>query len=346
MDQGSAALALLSSAARPGELFNRSHRPDWEAMFAQHHPFLRLRKIEGLAHCIVGAESPLRRLYDRIWQIQFKHLVSFASAAEERGIKVLTFKGAEHFSSLNHSRAPEFLSDLDVLVAESDLATTKEILQQQGFRQSYFNRTRGTLVEFSTHEIQEAESAHYELVGFNFVTTLKATADELEAASGWNAYPLFSVGDDLKVVTSIDVHHRVALEIASDELTERAIRSSSGAGFTLCESDHYWVTAARYYVEVHQHAKRSLRDLFYMSLLARSGRIDWDFVAAVTEQLDVRPALFYVSRLVAKLSDSVPPEFINRIDPRLGSRDRDWGSPSPVLLNRVAPEDLGLWPTV
>jgi hypothetical protein len=338
------ALGLLAWATREREIFSAVPDAKVADLVAPHFAFLRSRKIEGLAAWRTGSAPAERSLYDKVWSLQQAQLVQVLTSLRQKNVNALVFKGAEHFARLNRRHAFGFLGDLDILVGEDELAATKLILRDCGYEQAFFDVQLGRLANFTETEIARVESNHYELMPFDIVAPIPATDAEVQAAAAWNSHPLRIVDDQLLVVTTLDVHHRVALEIASKQLVDRAIPSSLGVARTLSISDHFWLTAARYYVEVNEHGKRSLRDLLYLANLAKHPSIDWSMVCQVAALLDIRPSLYYFCVMIGQLIGTVPETAIHSLDPRLGSRRRDWGCPSYLLLDEVHQCQLPSWP--
>jgi hypothetical protein len=252
------------------------------------------------------------------------------------GVPAILWKGAEHFSSLSHTQAVGFLGDIDLLVPRVSLEETKACLHRMGYRQSFYDKAQGTLVDRDIKEITSIEAVHYELAPFNLMIPIEVDDEEAALALAWDSFPVFANGRQVAVAVSLDVHHQVATDIPSGGFFERAVPSSSGYGSTLSAADHLWITASRYYVEVALHEKRSLRDYLYMALMLRSGSIDWEHVINIAEALDMRPALYYPLLFAdAIVGDVIPPDVIRAIDPRLGSRHRDWGWQLSVLFDAL-----------
>jgi hypothetical protein len=209
-----------------------------------------------------------------------------------------------------------------------------------GYGQSYYDSESKSLVVANTIDITRAEEFHYELYPFRRLEPI--LLDELERSwllkLGHGPVRIDHAGRAF-IIIEVDIHHGVAVDIDSALLWSRAVDSMIGEALTFSDCDHLWLITARYYHEVALHGKRSLRDFAYIAALLKTENIDWDQLLITASELEIRPALFYYLSFAEKLLESpvLPPEALSSLDPRAGSRLRDWGWQLAVLFDEIEP---------
>lgn len=302
-------------------------------------------KLDSLYYLARDPDAPRQRLYDAVWRIQREAvreaLASFAAA----GVATIVFKGAELLERYYRPHGLSLLVDFDVLVARERLVEAQRILFGLGYRPAVYRRGEG-LVDRDIGAIATIESGHYQLPSFMRVAEPKLDPDLVGLARELGETgdgPLIRDGDRLAVVVECDVHHRVATDVDTAPLFERAVPSALGAGSTLGPADHLWFTLSRLYVEVALHRKRSLRDFAYLLPLVAEGGVDWSVVleAGAGAETELRPHLYYFLSFVRELlGGGVPAEVLDGLDPTQGSRDHDWGWQLGKLFSTVEPSPL------
>lgn len=307
---------------------------------------LRTRRIDSLAYLTGRPDAAWQRLYDKVWETQSQALFEVSTALSEEGVEPLLFKGAELVPRFFRGHAIGLMRDLDFLVARDQLARAKRTLFTLGFRQARFDPETGELTEHDPIEVAEVESNHYELVAFVQPRTRPdLDADEKQLAAQVAAPPLWVHDGRVTVVVEIDLHHQVAVDIPSKGFFSRSIPSAHGFGLAMSDTDHLWVIASRYYVEVAQHGKRKLRDLAYLAPLLARCEIDWDLVLTVCEEYKLHSSLYYhLAFLDALLGGVVPEAYLAKLEPRGDRRLRDWGWQLAPLFDFIDPMPLR-WPS-
>jgi hypothetical protein len=300
-------------------------------------------KLDSLVYLARDPAAPRQRLYDAVWQVQREAareaLASFAAA----GVATIVFKGAELLERYYRPHGLSFAVDYDVLVERESLVEAQRILFGLGYRPAVYRRGEG-LVDRDIGAIATIESGHYQLPSFMRVAEPDLDRDIVELARELGETgdgPLIRDDDRLVVVVECDVHHRVAADVDTGPLFERAVPSALGAGSTLGPADHLWFTLSRLYVEVALHRKRSLRDFAYLLPLVAEGGVDWSVVLESGVETELRPHLFYfLSFMRELLGGGVPAEVLDALEPTRGGRDHDWGWQLGKLFSTVEPSPL------
>lgn len=308
-----------------------------------HLPQLHHKQIDSLLFWDAGRNPPEQRVYDRVWALQRGALAEVQAALEAAGVPALTFKGGEYLEWLFGSRGLGILNDLDLLVPRPKIGEARFVLQSLGYRQATYDAKAMALVDLDPLEIARAEGKHYELLPLDKVHDVALENDERCFVERRGTHPCHVRDGGCHLVVRFDVHHQVAADIPSDEFFQRAATARSGLGKTLSDTDHLWFTCCRYYTEVALHGKRSLRDMAYLAALLRQGEIDWDLLCQVAAQYELRPSLFYYLSFLADLGSSIPPRVLDELDPRRGSRLRDFGWQLSPLLDWVDPSPVPSW---
>ena len=297
-------------------------------------PGLARRNVDSLHYLACEPEAPRQRLYDAVWEVQRAALAGVLAALEADGVPALVFKGAETVPKRYGSRALGFMADVDVLVPRADAARARELLFGLGYTQSAYDAAAGRLVRHDVAAVAEQERSHYELMPFSRLDPAAAAVHaELE---GWE--PLVERHGERHVVVTVDVHHAIATDVPSDELFERAEPSALGRGLTLSPADQLWVLGARYWTEVSQHRKTSLRDLAYLAPLVADPDLDWNVVVDAAARHELRSSLYYAVAFLGTLTGrEASADVLEELSPLHGSRYRDCGWQVGKLFGFVEP---------
>lgn len=297
-------------------------------------------QIDGLV--MQGTDrTPLQRVYDRVWQAQRRAASRFAGHCAEQQIRNLIFKGADYLERYFDGRCPSILGDVDVLVERADLGATRALLYNLGYRQAKFDEARHALVDADIATIAAVEGVHYELYPFCKLEKIELDDDERQAAqSGTPQPPLFIPEHGEAVLcVELDVHHGIALDVDIAPLLGRMRASPFRGANALSPADSLWFTCSRLYTEVALHGKSTLRDFAYMIALLREEQIDWDCLLHACEEYQLRPALFYYLSFVNALFEQppIPAAVLAELNPRHGSRMRDWGWQLAKIFDELDP---------
>jgi Uncharacterised nucleotidyltransferase len=288
--------------------------------------WLASKRIDSLAYFAGSNNAPMQQLYDGVATIQFSALDTLLEQLQELQIPVILFKGGEISARWFNRRGLGFYNDLDLLVPSASLARIKRHLIRSGYFQGVYDPIHHTLVDRDLGVVARIESTHYELAPFNKLQPMHGSPVALSLAAAWKQHPLWVEEGRCRVVVEFDIHNQVALDISSPPLFQRAVPSAVSGALTLSPADHLWFTLSRYYNEVGLHGKSSLRDLVFAAMILRSDNLDWEVVLRNVCDLDIRPSVYYWLRFLADLiPTSVPNEVLSALDPRNGSRSRDWG---------------------
>ena len=286
---------------------------------------LRDRKIDSLAY-LAGMDPWQRQnLYDRIFTVQRMAAGQLSTELAAKGADPLVFKGLEIAQRFFAGRGIGMMTDVDVLIRRDQVALARTVVYDLGYRQASITRETGELAELDPIDVAQVEASHYELVPYIKAVPLELSGDELAFVGRLTKAPLWSDGDTAVMFIELDVHHRVALDIPSTGLFERAIPGAIDGARTLSDADHLWLLTSRYYTEVALHGKRSLRDFAYVAALLARGRVDWDVLLGVAKEYELTASLFYyLSFLDVLLESVVPEEVLAELKPTSAS-GRDWG---------------------
>jgi hypothetical protein len=299
-------------------------------------------KIDGLERLCADAPTPLHRVYERVWLAQLAAAREVVAELARRGAEPILFKGVELCARHLSTCIPSMMGDVDMLVPRQQLGTVRAALFALGYRQADYDVAKAVLIDADIANIAAVESAHYEMFPFRRAEPLALDVDELAAMRALpTRAPLYAAGktDQCQLVMEVDVHHRVALDIETAPLLERCQDSALAGARTFGNADHLWIATARYYCEVAVHGKRTLRDFVYLVSLLRDNRVDWDVVLDAAREYELRPALFYYLTFADRLFESgiIPAPTLAELDPRRGSRLRDWGWQLGALFDAIEP---------
>jgi hypothetical protein len=302
---------------------------------------LRAMKIDGLLWAVDKRAAALQRGYVRIEAMQQASAAQAVQALLAHEVTPLAFKGVDLTPRYFADGSPSAMNDVDLLVRRDEIGRARTALLGLGFRQAYFDETRGALVDADIADIAEVERVHYELYPFRRILPIdfeSGIAAELRTSPAKQPL-LFDDDGGAWFIDEIDLHHSVALDVDPQPLFARARASVVPGALALDAADQLWLITSRCYNEVALHGKRSLRDFAYMLGMLRHESIDWDRVLAVACEYEMRPALYYYLRFADSLFSNpvVDPAIWSRLDPRQGSRARDWGWQLACLFETLDP---------
>lgn len=303
---------------------------------------LKRHKIDSLLYVGCLLDSPIQRVYDKVWMRQREALLHLLNQLLDKGISPIIFKGAEFLAASYHPHALGLNNDVDILVERPELGTVKKVLHSMDYSQSLFDPNVGELVDRDLQDIAEFERAGYELIPFNRKEEIELEADELAFAQTWQSHPLWVVDDRCFVITTFDPHYGVSYDVPGDEFFSRAVPSAVGAGRAMSLADQLWFTTSRYYNEVALNGKDSLRDFAYIASLIPNDQIDWDVILGAADRYDLRPSLYYYFAFLNRLGGAIPDEALEELSPGKGSRDRDWGWQLSKLFDLIDPYPLAV----
>ena len=304
--------------------------------------WLQQKKIDSLYYLSTRADSPVQRLYDKVFSIQQAELRRICVRISELGLHPILFKGGELSQRFYCGRALALSNDSDILVARNGLPAVKSLLFQEGYRQAFFEPKRFALVDQSIQEVADIELTHYQLAPFNRVFELQLDSEELEFASTLKQHPTWVDGARAIVVVEFDIHHNLASDVDSEPLFKNAgLNKGFSPCYSLSDTDHLWLLISRYYNEVALHGKSSLRDFAYILPFLQSGTIDWEYMLSVAEQYSIHSALFYYLSFCDRLCGAVPESVLHCLSPaRQAHRMRDWGWQLATLFSVIDPFPL------
>jgi hypothetical protein len=333
-DWAGAALDLLAWAAGGG--LPRGGRP--AAVVEE----LRRRSLDGLHYLALDPGHPRQRLYDAVWRAQRAAIADMLHALEAAGITAVVFKGAEIAERWLASRPIGIFADCDLLVPRDEVVEAMAVLFGEGFRPRCFDPEAGGLVPFDLAAIGAILSQHYEIPPFWRSGSLDLDPGAAAAVGPEDAESV-RVEDGMgRLAVAFDVHHRFAVDLDAAIFLDRRVPGPFSAGFSPTPADHLWCLLVRYYNEVALNGKSTLRDLAYAALLVGRAEIDWDRVVALSVEHDTRPGPFYLlSWLDGLVPGCVPGAVLRELDPRRGSRARDFGWLAGRLLGAVEPNPFG-----
>lgn len=300
---------------------------------------LRSRKIDGLYLLCKQNNSEWLSIYNKVWAIQKTALNDTCKELELLGLCPLVIKGAEHIDALFQGKPISLIFDVDILIPYSEIELTKVALHSIGYRQSVFDDENNQYIDRDLKTIAKMELDHYELAPFSKAIPFDLSVAERELIGESNFYPIRFIDDIPVVIIDIDIHHKVAYDVESEILFSRACKSKTGVGGTLSPEDHLWITCSRYYTEVAQHGKRSLRDLAYITAMLQIENFDWDYVLTVAKEYDIYASLYYLLSFIKSINPraNIPDNILQQLAPTNGKRMRDWGWQLGVLFDRVEP---------
>lgn len=303
-------------------------------------PRLATRKIDSLYYLAAREHSPAQRLYAKIWKQQRNACFFILQRLQKSEVPAILFKGAEFISAWYNSEPLGLMYDIDILLPRRFLGIAKQILYAEGYRQLWFDETRGELIDRDVRAVARIESTHYELAPFTLLCDLVVDAEELEAAKQ-APEPVWVVGERCRVRIEFDIHHGVASDLPAEPFFKRAVPSATGLALTMCPTDQLWLTLTRLYVEVAIHGKSALRDFAYLLPMLKGAEIDWELFCALAREHRLRSSLFYYLHFLDHLTHGVVPRFVlERLNPMPGTRLKDWGWQLGKLLDILDPYPL------
>lgn len=292
-------------------------------------------KLDSLFYLACQPNAPRQRLYDAAWRVERAALLELIGALDVAGVRSLVFKGAEHIERWYGSRPLSLMADVDILVDRASLVEVQRVLFTLGFRPAGFVLGEG-LVDRDIADIAEIEANHYQLPPFVRLTDLDADKEALAHAAAVGENPIYQAEDRVVLLLQLDVHHKVASDVDTEQFFERAVPSALGIGATLSAADHVWFTLSRLYVEVALHGKRSLRDFAYLLPLVAGSAVDWSVVLEQASTMELRPHLYYFLSFMNDLVEGVVPEdVLAELAPTRGARDYDFGWQLGKLLGTI-----------
>ncbi len=340
-----AALALLASVANGAS----TSTPRVEQIPGLDLLRLQTLKIDGLAQASDGAATPLQRAYNAVLEAQLRSTAEAVDALLAHGASPVLFKGIDIMPRHFPQQAPSIMGDVDLLVDRGSLGSARAALLGIGLRQAFFDIEADQLVDADIADIADVERVHYELYPFRRLLEIGLDAESVAALRVFPGRIPVRIDRDGRawLIDEIDLHHSVALDIDPAPLFERARAGSLRGALGLSAADQLWLVCSRFYSEVAMHGKRSLRDFAYLAAIVRDGGIDWECVLRVAMEYEMRPALFYYLRFVDTLfaRSMVDPGLWAELDPRTGSRQRDWGWMLAPLFDAMDPlPEWARWP--
>ncbi|MBY5336073.1 nucleotidyltransferase family protein [Rhizobium leguminosarum] len=286
---------------------------------------LRKMRVDSLVYLASDPTSVRQRLYDRLWRLQRKILISAIETLNDASIQFLVFKGAEFVERYFDGHSIGMLYDVDILIKRNDVGATKRALIGRGFRQAIFDGELKQFIDRDVSEIAKMELSHYELAPFAWIEEILLPEDEFREATAYNEFPIWTVGDRAYFVVELDIHHGISMDMNGEELFDRAVPSIFNGAMTLAFHDAIWFTTSRYYVEVAAHGKRSLRDFVYLRALLTREVVSWEEVARHARDLRIQPAVYYFLTFLNEIGPKVfDAEITDALRPADGVRDWGW----------------------
>ena len=336
-DINSVAAFLVSSAAMSADMHS-AMAALYQRISEQQLLQLKRAKIDSLLYRHLSPLSPMQSAYNKVWALQRSCLASVIGELDQSGTEIMIYKGAEYVERFFDSIPVGLMQDLDVIVPMDRVDSVKETLRGLGFRQADLHTGTFELVERDIAEIAQYEQNSYELFAFSKVVRFSLSDHERQAEALWVQPPVWVQGDEAVLLLTIDVHNSISNDIQPDFFWQRRTQSAFCQAFALDPTDQLWVNALRYYFEIAVHeTTHRLRDLAYMARLMAHHNVDWSVIVEVAEQLEIRPALFYVLSYLARLCNKeLPADVLAELAPSKGARTRDFGWQVHKLFGEVS----------
>ncbi len=334
-----AALELLAGAVRSST--DSSPR---RALSPAELAVLEQRQIDSLHHLAQVCTPAAQRLYDKRWAAQRRALDELLGALADEGVAPILFKGAELVARRYRDRAIGLLYDVDLLVRREELGTAERVLYRLGYAHGAYDPTTRRWLDGDALQIARIELTHYELFPFLRLEPLALDDEERAVAARYSGPPhrLFHVTDDhVFTVLGVDVHHALRDGLDSAPLFERAGASAFAGARTLGAADHLVFLARRYYVEVAQWGKLSLRPFVYLAPFLSARDVDWDLVRRLAVEQGARAPIYYWLGFLDRLGGGVlPSALLEGFSPCTGKRENDFGWQLAQLFDAVDPYPL------
>lgn len=291
-------------------------------------PFLRKREV------------PAAVQRDRaIWSHQRAALRELLAEADRRGLPVYTYKGAELCERYFRSVPLCSKGDVDLLIPPEAEAQVRSLLHELGYVQADFDTNTCELVPCTPEVLARHEKGNYSLKSFVRIEELDWPGRST-APLGYSR-PTMNVPARCQLLMTVDIATGLDAAIDCRPLFARSIPSALGAGRTLCPEDHYWYLCSLFYLKMFQFkAQAKLAQMCEIgALLANEHeQLDWDLVAGAAKRYDLFAALYYLTAFLAELERlPLDPAVLAKLDPRQGSRSRDFGWQVPKVLGLLDP---------
>jgi len=307
---------------------------------------LKQKKIDSLFYISCDVKSTDQEIYEQVWSIQKRTMLSIVRCFADEDIEFYLFKGSECCERWYKSRPIGIFNDVDILVHRHDIGKVKAILYQNNFRQARFEASQSQLVDRDVAEVGAIEAQHYELAPFIKMVPLDLDLNKFDPVPSWIEFPIVEINGQWMLAVELDIHHGVATDIEIEDVITDAKLSSFELGLSLSDSNQVWVLISRYYTEVSLFEKRSLRDFNYVLPILASGNVDWDNILRNSSKYELGPALFYFFSFMDHLAGNVvPAEVLSELSPLKTARMRDSGWQLGKLFDFVEPFPLNMLET-
>jgi hypothetical protein len=296
--------------------------------------------VDSLYYLLTGrSDAAPQRAYQWLRDRQREFIARITDTLGRAGISVLVVKGAELVERLFAGRAISTQTDVDILVPKRQLEHTRAILRDLGYVHAEYDFESESLVVLDDAAVAAYEERHIELYPFCRAVPFSATIPGVNAENKADFLPFFWSRGGGVFLEALDVHHTLILGSDTSPLFDRAVPSCFPRAMTLCDSDHFWTTAVRFYLEADASDEpANIRDLAYLVVLLRRAGIDWDLVIDIIEDYDVRPAMFYTLRMLDSLRAVSIPRFVfDRLHVHRGSARFDHGCRATRALGWMEP---------
>jgi hypothetical protein len=331
-----AALRILAKSGLVGRLSPETKRALADESLP-HLAFLKKKGLDGLLSMLCDVPLPLVQLYEKVWNAQRANLVSLIKELAKRDLNILITKSAEHIETLFHSRPLRFRGDVDILVPRDKLQKTKRALLELGYTQSLFDTNRGQLVAADEGEISAYEKDHYNLRSFAKLERINLLDYPYAVEESWTSPLLIRNGEGICVI-AVDVSCGLDRRTDPAPLFDRAVPSTFPGAMTFSPEDHLWTSAALYYFQLFSEPSPRLDRMAAIVAMVNSRKMDWNIILETAERLQVRPSLFYIFHFVEKLLPGpIPLDLLAALDPRKGTRLRDFGWLLPKAFDALDP---------
>ncbi|WP_157763304.1 hypothetical protein [Pseudomonas citronellolis] len=152
---------------------------------------IRRNRLDGLACWVADINTPRLEVYQRCWEIQRKYIEGLFLEIGSSSCDLAIYKGSEFAESIFDGHAVALRGDTDLICAPYLSSLVLEILNDFGFKESYFDSISGSLKPLPRKWLESR--ANFNLGSYALAVPLNLSLEESSCFKKWER-PLFNKG--------------------------------------------------------------------------------------------------------------------------------------------------------